>query len=40
MKYSNSNGKIKVSGGYKPGNMNAFVLSGSRKKQKRIKRGK
>lgn len=40
VKYSHSSGKIRVSGGYKPGNMNAFVFAGGKKKQKRIKRGK
>ena len=39
MKYSSS-GRMKISAGYKPGNMNAFIYGGSRKKHKKRVKGK
>ncbi|MCU0079314.1 hypothetical protein [Extibacter muris] len=39
-KHSHNGGKQRVSGGFKPGNMNAFIFAGGRKKSKRIKHGK
>lgn len=39
-RYSHSGGKQRVSGGCKPGNMNAFIFAGGKKKRKIVKKGK
>nr|WP_255351364.1 hypothetical protein [Dorea sp. D27] len=39
-KHSHNGGKQKISGGFKPGNMNAFIFAGGKNKRKRIKHGK
>lgn len=39
-KHGSSNGKVKVSGGYKQGNMNAFKFGNQKRKRRVIKRGK
>ncbi|MDN0043776.1 hypothetical protein [Mediterraneibacter glycyrrhizinilyticus] len=39
MKYSSS-GRMKISAGYKPGNMAAFMYGGSRRKYKKRVKGK
>ncbi len=40
LKHSFSGRPRKQSGGYKPGNMNAFIYGGSRKKHKKRVKGK
>ena len=37
-KYSNSSGKQRVSGGFKPGNMNAFIFCNNKRKRRVTKR--
>lgn len=42
-KHTHNSGKQRVSGGFKPGNMNAFIFAGAaggKRKKKRIKHGK
>ena len=38
-RYSHSSGKYRVSGGFKRGNMNAFIYAGTKKKRKVKKKG-
>lgn len=36
VKHSYSGGKTRMSGGFKAGNMNAFIYSGTKKKRKKV----
>lgn len=39
-RHSHSSGKQRISGGFKRGNMNAFIFAGGKRKRKIIKKGK